>query len=187
MIKDRETPRRFCLQNMEHPATTLELRITGEMDFIVPLKQVGLITRAVLESIRLFHRPRRIIVVTTQTEREILLKLAPSWDVGPLECMDEESFFVPNFGLSMGDLLEQYDANRKGDQREPGWWIQQLIKLGAASQIPGISPVYVVWDGTYVYFLKLSGVWCVFVSVRVKSSILVFIFHVFNLLCLFIF
>jgi hypothetical protein len=36
-----------------------------------------------------------------------------------------------------------------GDQREPGWWIQQLIKLGASTQIPNISPTYVVWDGKH--------------------------------------
>lgn len=34
-----------------------------------------------------------------------------------------------------------------GDQREPGWWIQQLIKLGGATQIANISSTYVVWDG----------------------------------------
>ena len=50
---------------------------------------------------------------------------------------------MPNFGLKLGNIIAEYDRDRGGDQREPGWWIQQLIKLGAATQIPGISPVYI--------------------------------------------
>lgn len=132
---------------MEHLALEEELRITREMDFIVPLKQAGLITRAVLEAIRLYHRPRRIIIVTAREEAALLRQLTPFWNTGPVECIDEETFFQPNFGLSIDDIIREYDSDRGGDQREPGWWIQQLIKLGAATQIPDISPVYVVWDG----------------------------------------
>jgi len=43
-----------------------------------------------------------------------------------------------------------FSIRSTGDQREPGWWVQQLIKLGAATQIQGISSVYVVWDGDLV-------------------------------------
>lgn len=47
-----------------------------------------------------------------------------------------------------------------GDQREPGWWIQQLIKLGAATQIENISPTYVVWDGKLRGTLNFSILFC---------------------------
>lgn len=132
---------------MNHPITEAEERITSQMDFIVPLKQVGLITRAVLESIRKFYSPRRIIVVTSRKETAILKRLTPYWEVGPTEFIEEEVFFMRNFNLTLDDILLEYDAELPGDQREPGWWIQQLIKLGAATQIPNISSVYVVWDG----------------------------------------
>lgn len=136
---------------MNHVADQDEMEAMGSIDFIVPLKQVGLISRSVLEAIREFYQPRRIIVVTRKAEGIILNKLSPYWNCGPVECVDEETFFVPNFNLSLDDIVAQYDPCRPGDQREPGWWIQQLIKLGAATQIPNISPTYVVWDGTYIF------------------------------------
>ena len=84
------------------------------MDFIVPLKQVGIITRSVLEAIREFYQPRRIIVVTKSIEGDILSKLLPYWNVGPVECLDESVFFVKNFGLSFEDIIKEYDATRQG-------------------------------------------------------------------------
>jgi hypothetical protein len=44
-------------------------------------------------------------------------------------------------------LISPSFVTDSGDQREAGWWIQQLIKLGAASQVVDISATYVVWDG----------------------------------------
>lgn len=84
------------------------------VDFIVPLKQVGIITRSVLEAIQRFYRPRRIIVVTKKIEVDILKKLTPYWDVGPVEYMDEAVFFVRNFELSFEDIIAEYDASRPG-------------------------------------------------------------------------
>lgn len=138
---------------MDHPIIESEMRITAEMDFIVPLKQVGLVTRAVLEAIHLFYRPRRTIVVSAAREKKTLLLLLPHWNVGHIEFIAEETFFHRNFHLSFADIIAEYDAQRPGDKREPGWWIQQLIKLGAATQIPNISDYYVVWDGKLALFL----------------------------------
>ena len=135
---------------MEHLSIASELDITSEIDFIVPLKQVGLITRAVLEAIYMFYKPRRIIVITARRECRILKDLVTRWDCGIVECIPEETFFIPNFSLTLNDLRAAYDYNRTGDQREPGWWIQQLIKLGAATQIKDISTTYIVWDGDLV-------------------------------------
>ena len=132
---------------MEHPASESQFEVTSQMDFIVPLKQVGLVTRSVLESITLFYKPRRIIVVSAKSEGEILSILLPYWEVGKVEFVEEETFFLKNFNLTLEEILCQFDVRRNGDQREPGWWLQQLIKLGASSQIPNVSDYYVVWDG----------------------------------------
>lgn len=134
-----------------------ELELTSNIDFIVPLKQVGLITRSVLEAIRIFYKPRRIIVITANEEAQILKELVKRWKCGVVECIDEESFFQPNFNLSLPAIRAAYDFNRPGDQREPGWWIQQLIKLGAATQIKDISDVYVVWDGESILLLLFTN------------------------------
>lgn len=98
------------------------------VDFIVPLKQVGIITRSVLEAIQEFYQPRRIIVVTKKIEGEILSKLVPYWNVGPVECMDEAVFFVKNFGLNFEDIIAEYDATRPGNYYVPSTYSQSLGK-----------------------------------------------------------
>lgn len=49
---------------MNHRVTTEEAIVLQSIDFVIPLKQVGIITRAVLEGVHSFYNPRRIIVVT---------------------------------------------------------------------------------------------------------------------------
>ena len=100
---------------MEHTATSDEMVAMSIVDFVVPLKQVGIITRSVLEAIHNFYRPRRIIVVTKKSEADILTKLLPYWNVGRVECIDEETFFIRNFNLSFTDITAQYDPTRSGD------------------------------------------------------------------------
>jgi len=135
---------------MEHETTIQQLEILSGIDFVVPLKQIGLITRSVLEAIDMFYNPRRIIVVTSKKEATLLQNLVKYWDVKNLKIIYEEDFFIPNFGLTIEDIIQEYNINREGEQREPGWWIQQLIKLGAANQIHDISQVYIVWDGDLI-------------------------------------
>ena len=140
---------------MEHKITAQQLEILSKTDFIVPLKQVGLITRSVLEAIEIFYQPQRIIVVTPKKEASILKNISVFWNVKHLELIHEEDFFKPIFNLSIEDILKEYDITRGFEQREPGWWIQQLIKLGAATQIDKLlhmelSSVYIVWDGDLV-------------------------------------
>eukprot|EP01041_Mallomonas_annulata_P012457 gene12457-26206_t len=135
---------------MEHGADEAQFRQQAEVDFVIPLKRVGLVTRAVLEAVQHLYCPRRIVVVSARAELEILKRLSLYWAVNRLEYIAEEDYFLPNFKLTLDDILSEYGYGRGPDQREPGWWIQQLIKLGAGSQIPGISPVYVVWDGDLI-------------------------------------
>ena len=101
---------------MEQLSSPEELQLMSQMDFIVPLKQVGIITKSVLEAIQEFYQPRRIIVVTKKIEGEILRKLLPYWNVGPVECMDEAFFFVRNFSLTFEDIIAEYDATRPGQR-----------------------------------------------------------------------
>ena len=131
---------------MEDKNTIQQLEILSEIDFVVPLKQVGIITRSVLEALESFYHPRRIIVVTSKKESDILINLVKYWDVKCVKIIYEEDFFISNFNLKIEDIIQEYDITRGNEQREPGWWIQQLIKLGAATQVDGISNNYIVWD-----------------------------------------
>ena len=45
-----------------------------DMDFVIPLKKVGLFTRAVLEGIELFYHPKRVFIVTNKQEIVLLEK-----------------------------------------------------------------------------------------------------------------
>lgn len=100
---------------MEHTATSDEMVAMSIVDFVVPLKQVGIVSRSVLEAIHKFYKPRRIIVVTKKVEADILTKLLPHWNVGRVECIDEEIFFLRNFNLSFADITAQYDPTRPGN------------------------------------------------------------------------
>lgn len=125
--------------------------INKEIDFVIPLKQVGLLTRAVFEAISRFYAPRTIYIVSSATEILLLKSFLPKWDINQklFAFLIEEEFFIPNFNLTLKQIKDEYDMTRGGDQREPGWWIQQLIKLGAATQIPEISSHYV---GIFCFF-----------------------------------
>ena len=101
-------------EDMEHLALSEEMSAMSTVDFIVPLKQVGIISRSVLEAIHEFYRPRRIIVVTKKVEGEILNRLLPYWRVGPVQCIDEDTFFIPNFGLTFEAIVKEYDPTRPG-------------------------------------------------------------------------
>jgi hypothetical protein len=112
---------------MEHQIDWNEYEILKEMDFIVPLKQIGLITRTVLEAIYLFYKPRRIVVITSRCETMLLKLLSPFWNIGLLHIMTEEDFFLPNFNLTISNILEHYDYTKSSEQtREPGWWLQVM-------------------------------------------------------------
>ena len=130
-----------------------------KMDFVIPIKKIGLFTRAVLEGIILFYSPKRIIIVTNKHEINLLQKEIEIgvWKVeGCLfEMIDEETFFEEHFGIHMEDLKREYSRYKKDNQhREFGWWYQQFIKLGASSQVKDITEQYVVWDGDLIPLKK---------------------------------
>ena len=123
------------------------------MDFVIPLKKVGLFTRSVLEGIELFYHPKRVIIVTNKQEITFLEKELPLWKVGLIQMIPEESFFLENYGLTMENLENEFQPEEKSKEvnhREFGWWYQQMIKLGASTQIKDISRKYVVWDADLI-------------------------------------
>ena len=148
------------------------------IDFVVPIKKIGMFTKAVLEGIETFYAPKRIFVVTNQEEKDVLEKeiIVNNKEI---VFVDEETFFVKHFGLTMTDLNQVFckqknDCNGNSNHgnsnhgnsnhgnsnhgnsnhREFGWWYQQLIKLGAFTQIEDISESYVVWDGDLIPLTK---------------------------------
>jgi hypothetical protein len=125
------------------------------MDFVLPIKKMGIFTRAVLEGIEFFYHPLCIYIITSTDE---ILKIENSikkenWLVKKIYFIKEETYFVENFNLTRNDFENVFEKERKkpfSDHREFGWWYQQLIKLGAFSQIPSISQKFVVWDGDLI-------------------------------------
>ena len=126
------------------------------VDFVVPIKKIGMFTKAVLEGIQTFYAPKRIFVVTNQEEKDMLeTEIIVNNDNSEIVFVDEETFFVKHFGLTMTDLNKVFCNKTDNDNhREFGWWYQQLIKLGASTQIEDISESYVVWDGDLIPLTK---------------------------------
>lgn len=133
------------------------------IDFVVPIKKIGMFTKAVLEGIQTFYAPKRIFVVTNQEEKDLLETEIivnndnNNNDKSEIVFVDEETFFVKHFGLTMTDLNQVFCKKKDNDNsnhREFGWWYQQLIKLGAFTQIEDISESYVVWDGDLIPLTK---------------------------------
>ena len=129
------------------------------VDFVVPIKKIGMFTKAVLEGIQTFYAPKRIFVVINQEEKDALEKeiIVNNNDNSEIVFVDEETFFVKHFGLTMTDLNQVFCKQKddcNSNHREFGWWYQQLIKLGASTQIEDISESYVVWDGDLIPLTK---------------------------------
>jgi hypothetical protein len=122
------------------------------LDFVIPLKEPGLITRAVLEGIDRLYNPRRILIVTD------LRRWKPiNYEIKtPLEFIDENCFF--DNGISKEVLQERYSKNvgpNPGPRRPFGWWYQQMLKLGCHQVIKDLSkPFYVVWDSDLIPLRK---------------------------------
>ena len=112
-------------------------------DFVIPLFQIRWNTRAVLEGITFHYQPRAIHVVAPQAQAEALAQLAKDWQTAPLYTHPEENFFQP-VGLSKDAICAEIDLGKS--LYTPGWFYQQLLKLGAFEAIDNLSEWYVVWD-----------------------------------------
>ena len=116
---------------------------TEVFDFVIPLYRIRWNTRAVLEGITFHYQPRAIHVIAPATEAQTLTNIAQKWQTAPLFTHEEESFFQ-TVNLTKNRICAELDL--KESLYTPGWFYQQLLKLGAFIGIDGLSEWYVVWD-----------------------------------------
>lgn len=133
---------------------------TETFDFVIPLFKARWNTRAVLEGLTAHYQPRHIHIVTPEVEVRSLSEQAQSWRVAPLSIHPEEPFFSPA-GLSKESICAELDLGES--LYTPGWFYQQLLKLGAYEGIPELSEWYLVWDSdllpvaTWPIFQEIDG------------------------------
>ncbi|MEO1133775.1 MAG: DUF6492 family protein [Cyanobacteria bacterium J06639_1] len=110
---------------------------------VIPLFAARWNTRAVLEGLTVHYSPRSIHVITPTPQARSLSDIAPSWDTAPLHIHPEEEFFQ-TVGLTKAQICAEIDLGES--LYTPGWFYQQLLKLGAPEGIPELSEWYLVWD-----------------------------------------
>jgi len=113
-------------------------------DIVIPLYQVRWNTRSVLEGLTAHYAPRSIHILTPEKEVAYLRGTAQSWEIAPLQVYEEETFFEKASGLTKDEICSELDMGES--LYNPGWFYQQLLKLGASEGIEGLSEWYVVWD-----------------------------------------
>lgn len=117
------------------------------------------VTRVAVAALNQFVGPRRIHFVTADEARcDVLRGMASN-----VECHPEDRV-VP--GITKRAVaaelrrLHGLDADARYVGRETsGWYLQQLVKLGAAAHIPDLSPTFLVWDPDMIALwpIKLFG------------------------------
>ncbi|MGB5632921.1 MAG: hypothetical protein WBM86_09110 [Waterburya sp.] len=112
-------------------------------DFVVPLYRVRWNTRAVLEGISVHYQPRSIHVIAPAAQVHKLNQESQDWHTSTLYLHEEETFFNSE-NLSKEKICAELDLGQS--LYTPGWFYQQLLKLGAFEGIENLSEWYVVWD-----------------------------------------
>jgi len=127
----------------------------NKIDFFIPLHKYNFTIKIVVEGIIHFYNPRTIYIVTPKEELQELKNSVFFWEgyKNQILCFDDESFFSENYYLDK-EMIEKWYCKKDDLSREFGWWYQQLLKLGAMTQIPGISDPYVVWDSDLISLEK---------------------------------
>ncbi len=113
-------------------------------DIVIPLFQIRWSTQAVLEGLTQHYQPRAIHIITPAPQVTPLRELAQQIETAPITVHNEDHFFEAHWGLSKAAICEKLDLGQS--LYNPGWFYQQLLKLGAADGIPGLSEWYLVWD-----------------------------------------
>ncbi|MGF1567978.1 MAG: DUF6492 family protein [Nodosilinea sp.] len=112
-------------------------------DVVIPLYRCRWNTQAVLEGITAHYTPRTIHIIAPGPEAQSLGEKVVSWQVAAVHTHPEESFFQA-MGLTKAAIGAELALGES--LYTPGWFYQQLLKLGAAVGIAGLSEWYVVWD-----------------------------------------
>ena len=100
-------------------------------DIVIPLFKTRWNTRAVLEGLTHHYAPRTIHIVAPAEEAAALRRVSEGWNV-PLQVHPEEVFFQP-VGLTKDAICAELDLGKS--LYTPGWFYQQLLKLGAFEAI----------------------------------------------------
>ena len=112
-------------------------------DFVVPLYRVRWNTRAVLEGITHHYQPRALHIIAPVEQVHKLKQVSQDWHTSKLYLHPEETFFNAD-SLSKKKLCAELELGQS--LYTPGWFYQQLLKLGAFVGIERLSEWYVVWD-----------------------------------------
>ena len=116
------------------------------MDFVIPLHCMNPMFRSTIEAVIKLYSPEHIYIITPLCE---IAKIDyKQWNMENtfIHCISEELFFEP---ISKSDLEMMY-TKKDENSREFGWWYQQILKMGAARQIRGLSDPYMVWDSDLI-------------------------------------
>ena len=138
-----------CAPEMRHP----------DVDVVSVAVKPTCVTRVAVAALNQFVGPRRIHFVTADEARcEVLRGMASN-----VECHPEDRV-VP--GITKRAVaaelrrLHGLDADARYVGRETsGWYLQQLVKLGAAAHVPNLSETFLVWDPDMIALwpIKLFG------------------------------
>lgn len=112
-------------------------------DFVIPLYRVRWNTRAVLEGITTHYQPRSIHVIAPVVQVHKLKQESQDWQTAALNLHEEETFFNSH-DLTKEKICAELDLGQS--LYTPGWFYQQLLKLGAYEGIKSLSEWYIVWD-----------------------------------------
>lgn len=112
-------------------------------DIVIPLFRVRWNTRAVMEGLTSHYQPRSIHIITLPEEVDKLKTASQTWTTAPLHVHNEEIFFQAR-GLTKTAVCKELNLGKS--LYNPGWFYQQLLKLGAFEGIPELSEWYLVWD-----------------------------------------
>jgi Family of unknown function (DUF6492) len=124
-------------------------------DFVIPLHRYHYMVRTVIEAIYSFYSPRTIYIITPNRFSTIIEKSSKNWLVKKVVVIPEETFFIPIYKTHYNDLFKMYNYSAHDENaREFGWWYQQLLKIGARTQIREISDPYIVWDSDLIPLIK---------------------------------
>ncbi len=115
-----------------------------EIDFVIPLFKENWNTRAVVEGLSFHYKPRFIHIITPSNSAKSLEENSKNWDISPLKIHEEESFFSQKNGLTKDEICAEIDLGQS--LYTPGWFYQQLLKLGANEGIEDLNEWYMVWD-----------------------------------------
>lgn len=126
----------------------------NDIDFVIPLHRYHNMVRTVVEAIHLFYNPRTIYIITPEKDAKEINEKSQSWMQNNVIAIPEETFFMKHHGLSRTNIENLFNQTPDEQSREFGWWYQQLIKLGAHTQIQGLSDPFIVWDSDLIPLKK---------------------------------